>query len=141
LLPSQLLWFPLKEENRKGWIVTQVLIVDDSLISRMFMRKAVGKRLPDATVSEAANGHDALTSTEGKVIDIALLDLNMPGGINGLALAKMLTDKRPDIKIALVTANVQSAVKEKASQIGVEFIAKPITEEKIGEFIDKCLGA
>ena len=65
----------------------------------------------------------------------------MPGGINGLALAKMLTDKRPDIKIALVTANVQSAVKEKASQIGVDFIAKPITEDKISEFIDKCLGS
>ena len=53
----------------------------------------------------------------------------------------MLKDKITDIKIALVTANVQSAVKEKASQIGVEFIAKPITEEKIGEFIDKCLGS
>ena len=92
-------------------------------------------------MTEAANGHDALTSIEGKVIEIALLDLNMPGGINGLALAKMLKDKRTDIKIALVTANVQSAVKEKASQIGVEFIAKPITEEKIGEFIDKCLGS
>lgn len=121
--------------------MTQVLIVDDSLISRMFMRKAVGKRLPDASVTEAANGHDALTSVEGKTIDIALLDLNMPGGINGLALAKMLADKRPTIKIALVTANVQSAVKEKASSLGVDFIAKPITEEKIGEFIDKCLGS
>ena len=30
-------------EKLWGWIVTQVLIVDDSLISRMFMRKAVGK--------------------------------------------------------------------------------------------------
>ena len=115
-----------------------ILIVDDSLISRMFMRKAVQGAFADWNVLEASNGHDALSAVEGKSVDIALLDLNMPGGINGLALARSLKDLYANIQIALVTANIQSAVREKASALGVEFIAKPITEDKIVEFLKTC---
>jgi CheY-like chemotaxis protein len=115
-----------------------ILIVDDSLISRMFMRKAVQGTFSHWNVLEASNGHDALSAVEGKQVDIALLDLNMPGGINGLALAKSLKDVYTNIQIALVTANIQSAVREKASALGVEFIAKPITEDKIVDFLKTC---
>ena len=115
-----------------------ILIVDDSLISRMFMRKAVQGTYSHWNLLEASNGHDALSAVEGKHIDIALLDLNMPGGINGLALAKSLKDVYTNIQIALVTANIQSAVREKASALGVEFIAKPITEDKIVDFLKTC---
>jgi CheY-like chemotaxis protein len=115
-----------------------ILIVDDSLISRMFMRKAVQGTFSHWNVLEASNGHDALSAVEGKQVNIALLDLNMPGGINGLALAKSLKDVYTDIQIALVTANIQSAVREKASALGVEFIAKPITEDKIVDFLKTC---
>jgi CheY-like chemotaxis protein len=115
-----------------------ILIVDDSLISRMFMRKAVQGTFSHWNVLEASNGHDALSAVEGKQVDIALLDLNMPGGINGLALAKSLKDVYANIQIALVTANIQSAVREKASALGVEFIAKPITEDKIVDFLKTC---
>ena len=117
-----------------------ILIVDDSLISRMFMRKAVQGNYPDWSVLEANNAQDALTTIEGKSIDIALLDLNMPGGINGLALARSLKDLFTSCSIALVTANIQSAVREKADALGIEFIAKPITEEKIVGFLAKCDG-
>ena len=117
-----------------------ILIVDDSLISRMFMRKAVQGNYPDWSVLEANNAQDALTTIEGKSIDIALLDLNMPGGINGLALARSLKDLFSSCSIALVTANIQSAVREKADALGIEFIAKPITEEKIVGFLAKCDG-
>ena len=115
-----------------------ILIVDDSLISRMFMRKAVQGAYSEWNVLEASNGHDALSAVEGKAVDIALLDLNMPGGINGLALARSLKDLYANIQIALVTANIQSAVREKASALGVEFIAKPITEDKIVDFLKTC---
>ena len=115
-----------------------ILIVDDSLISRMFMRKAVQGAFSHWNVLEASNGHDALSAVEGKSVDIALLDLNMPGGINGLALARSLKDLFSNIQIALVTANIQSAVREKASALGVEFIAKPITEDKIVDFLKTC---
>ena len=115
-----------------------ILLVDDSLISRMFMRKAVQGAYSHSNVLEASNGHDALSAVEGKSVDIALLDLNMPGGINGLALARSLKDLFTDIDIALVTANIQSAVREKASALGVEFIAKPITEDKIVDFLKTC---
>lgn len=102
------------------------------------MRKAVQGSYSHWEVLEANNGHDALSTVEGKDVDIALLDLNMPGGINGLALARSLKDLYTNISIALVTANIQSAVREKASALGVAFIAKPITEDKIVDFLKQC---
>ncbi len=115
-----------------------ILIVDDSLISRLFMKKAVEANFPDLKIIEAGNAQEALTSLAGVSVNVALLDLNMPGGINGLALAKTLQDNHDGVQIALVTANVQLSIQEKADSLGVAFIAKPVTEEKINGFLEKC---
>ena len=116
-----------------------ILIVDDSLISRLFMKKAVEASYPDWKIIEAGNAQEALASVEDNPISIALLDLNMPGGINGLALAKTLQDSQDNIQIALVTANVQMSIQEKADSLGVAFVAKPVTEDKITAFLEQCL--
>ena len=115
-----------------------ILIVDDSLISWLFMKKAVEANFPDLKIIEAGNAQEALTSLAGVSVNVALLDLNMPGGINGLALAKTLQDNHDGVQIALVTANVQLSIQEKADSLGVAFIAKPVTEEKINGFLEKC---
>ena len=52
---------------------------------------------------------------------------------------KTLQDTHEGVKIALVTANVQLSIQEKADSLGVAFIAKPVTEEKISNFLDQCL--
>jgi len=116
-----------------------ILIVDDSLISRLFMKKAVEASYPDWKIIEAGNAQEALASVGDNPISIALLDLNMPGGINGLALAKTLQDSQDNIQIALVTANVQLSIQEKADSLGVAFVAKPVTEDKITAFLEQCL--
>ncbi|MEE2960055.1 MAG: response regulator [Myxococcota bacterium] len=113
----------------------KVLIVDDSVISRMFMRRAVQGSYADWEVIEASNGQEALVKLAQVEVDVAFLDLNMPGGINGLSLAKTLKAKSSSVRIALVTANIQSAVREKAEELGIEFIPKPITDEKIINFL------
>ena len=114
------------------------LIVDDSLISRLFMKKAVQATFPNWEIIEAGNAQEALSSVGDVSVNVALLDLNMPGGINGLALAKTLQDSHEGVQIALVTANVQLSIQEKADSLGVAFIAKPVTEEKISGFLEKC---
>lgn len=107
-----------------------VLVVDDSKMSRMMIKRIITEHFPEWRVIEAGNGTEALTVTEGEHIDIMTLDVNM-SGMNGLELGEKLHERFPEAKISLVTANIQSAMREKARASKMQFIPKPITEERI----------
>ncbi|ALG68126.1 response regulator transcription factor [Beggiatoa leptomitoformis] len=111
-----------------------ILVVDDSRVSRMLIRAIINQANPQAEIIEASNGDEALSKTESHPVDIATLDLNMPG-MDGLLLASKLLEKYPQAKIGLLTANIQEMVRQKAHLMGIQFISKPITEEKILNFL------
>jgi CheY-like chemotaxis protein len=111
-----------------------ILVVDDSRVSRMLIRAIITHADPQATVIEANNGEEALAAAESAQITIATLDLNMPG-MDGLLLASKLLQRFPQAKIGLLTANIQESIQHKAEALGIGFISKPITEEKILSFI------
>jgi len=85
-------------------------------------------------VIEAESGEDALSKVEGASFDVATLDLNMPG-IDGIELAEKLKPQFPNADYSLLTANIQDVIRERATSVGIGFIEKPITEEKILAFI------
>lgn len=115
--------------------VKSVMIVDDSLVSRMMLKTIISELEPEWEIVEAANAEQALRlAEERESFDILTLDMNMPGK-DGLSIAPNLLDKFPDAKIALLTANIQDSVRNKASAMGLVFIPKPITEEKMEQFI------
>ena len=80
-----------------------ILIVEDEALVRL---SAVGM-LEDAgfRMIEAVNGDEALELLEADS-DVQLLftDINMPGAINGLALAKRVHDRWPHIGIMVASA-------------------------------------
>lgn len=112
-----------------------ILVVDDSLLARMMLKKIVAKIRPNAEIFEGKDGADALAKITGQCIHIALVDYNMPG-MNGLELARILIQQYPGISIALVTANIQDYIAKEALDIGIRFIQKPLEQEKIEHFID-----
>lgn len=58
---------------------TRVLIVDDSRIMRMAMRKAACQAgIADERIREAENGQVALDQIRSEEPDLVLLDINMP---------------------------------------------------------------
>lgn len=111
-----------------------VLIVDDSRMSRMMISTIIKTHHPDWTIIDAASGEEALQKANGKIIDLMTLDMNMPG-MDGITLGTQLRSLFPDADIALVTANIQDAVKQKAEEAQLSFIAKPITEDRIMEYV------
>lgn len=117
---------------------TTMLIIDDSQVSRMMLRAIINSEQPEWDVLEAANADEALQRAKDNDIDVITLDMNMPG-TDGLTVAPELQLSCPQAKIALLTANIQSAVKDKAEGLGLIFIAKPITEEKIIGFINQSV--
>ena len=113
---------------------TTVLIVDDSRLARIVASKLVKQLKPDWGLLEAANADEALAHVSGGQVDLALIDFNMPGQ-DGLALAAQLRESRPDIPIAIISANIQDEVIARARAINATFVAKPVTEEGLTGFL------
>lgn len=79
-----------------------VLVVEDEALIRFdvadFLREG------GYHVVEAASGEDALAIlTSGRRIDLVFTDIQMPGQLDGLALARWCLAHRPQIKVILTS--------------------------------------
>ncbi len=113
---------------------TTVLVVDDSRVSRMMARQFILSARPGWTVEDAATGEEALDKVKLIHPALILIDVNMPG-IGGMAAAEQLRDLCPQAHISLLTANVQNATRNRANELGIGFMEKPITEARIHALI------
>jgi two-component system chemotaxis response regulator CheY len=111
-----------------------VLVVDDSRVSRMMARQFILSARPCWSVEDAASGEEALEKVKTISPALILIDVNMPG-IGGMAAAEQLRTLCPQAHISLVTANVQNATRNRAAELGIAFMEKPITEARIHALI------
>ena len=107
-----------------------VLVVDDSRVSRLMARQFILSAQPDWQVEEAATGEEAIGKAQASAPALIIIDVNMPG-MGGLAAAEQLRTICPSSHITLLTANVQNATRNRAAELGVGFMEKPITEVRI----------
>ena len=115
----------------------RTLIVDDSLSTRMMTTSMLAKLCPDWSVVQAKDGSDALAKCAEDEFDNCLVDVNMPG-IDGFELASLLREKYPTAHICMLTANIQTKIQERAAAAGFQFLAKPVSSEKLEMFISAC---
>lgn len=112
-----------------------ILVVDDSLVSRMMIKTIIESHVQEVDIIEAGNGEQALDKVnQDKAIDIAFVDYNMPG-MTGLELISALAEKLTIPQVVLLTANIQDGIKNQALAAGVTFMNKPIDEEVIATFL------
>ncbi len=111
-----------------------VLIVDDSRVSRMMARQYIAGLHADWIVEEAGTGEESLVKARQTAPDLILMDVNMPG-MGGIAAAEQLRQEFPAVPISLLTANVQTATRERAIAMGLGFVEKPITEARIAQLL------
>jgi CheY-like chemotaxis protein len=117
-------------------IVTyKVLIVDDSKLARMSVVKLLSALHPDWPRLEAANADEALLQIDQQHPDIVLLDFNMPGK-DGLAFAAELGQRSSHLCVAVISANRQVEVIQRAQDTGATFLAKPLTAQALAEFLE-----
>ena len=115
-------------------VATSILIVDDSKLARIVVGKAVAAIRPGWERLEAGSAAEALELLDRRDVDVVILDYNMPGQ-NGLELAEELRQRRPDMPIAVATANIQDEIIARARAANAAFVPKPITEETLRPFL------
>jgi DNA-binding NarL/FixJ family response regulator len=112
----------------------KILVVDDSKLARMAVSKVLNTMYPDCIRIEAANADEALDKVKSDNPDIAVFDFNMPGR-DGLTLAAEVLALKPSMPLAIISANHQKEVVDRAHAIGATFLGKPVTEPALKEFM------
>lgn len=85
------------------------------------------------------SGEQLLDYLRENPLDVVFLDIEMPG-INGLQLSEQIQDLNENIEIIFVTAFNQYAVEAFELQ-AMDYIMKPLTEERLGKTIRRLLKA
>ena len=88
-------------------------------------------------VGTAANGYEALDLIDKKDADICILDINMPL-LDGIEAARLIKEKKPALKIIILTNYNDKEFITEMLQIGVSgYILKNSTRQELIEAINK----
>ncbi|MBP5248581.1 MAG: response regulator, partial [Lachnospiraceae bacterium] len=99
--------------------MTKVMIVDDEKYVRMGIKNETDWALIGCeVVGEAANGEAALAVFDETDPDLVISDIRMPG-MDGLALAEKLMEKKPSVKVIFLSAFDEFEYARKAVRLGV----------------------
>ncbi len=117
--------------------MSKILIVDDSIFTRSMLKKLV-KEMGHETI-EATNGREGLDAIAIEEPDVVITDLLMPE-MDGIGLLEAVKEKKIDIPIVVLSANIQDTVREQCLELGAtEFFNKPPNKEKLQKYIEGCL--
>ena len=112
--------------------IKSVLIVDDSRVARILIRNIILSIHPHWIITEAVNGKEAIERVRVETPNYVTMDYNMPD-INGIEAAQQILQYAPQTIIALFTANIQANTHAQAEKLGIGFVDKPITVERINQ--------
>lgn len=115
-----------------------LLIVDDSKVSRMRIRAFFASHCPQWTIQEAASGDEAVVMAASAPPDYATMDVNMPG-MSGYETAQLMLAHSPQIRIVMLTANIQESSRQVAASLNLSFVAKPATEASLTQALNYLL--
>lgn len=119
----------------------KILVVDDHTQLRQLIEVALAGR--DRRILHAESGEEAFTVARRELPDLVLLDIMLPGGIDGLEVARRLREdtQTADCAIIAVTAKAQQLDRLEAEQAGVDdYLTKPFTLAQLRGRVDELIG-
>jgi DNA-binding response OmpR family regulator len=106
-----------------------ILIVDDDRNTRRLYRAVL--EADGYQVSEACNGNEALDVMEQEHIDLAVVDIMMPG-MDGYEFTKALREADEALPVLMVSAKQLPEDKRKGFLVGTDdYMTKPVDEEEM----------
>ena len=118
--------------------MSKILVVDDEAIITMQLEKRLSV-MGYSIAGMAASGEDAVEKARRFRPDLVLMDIVMPGKMNGIEAAVIIT-KELDIPVVFITAYADDSIIEKAkSARPYGYIVKPFNELEIKAAIEVAL--
>lgn len=117
----------------------KVLLVDDHKIVRQGVR-AYLQTLADITViAEADSGAAAVGAVEQHHPDVVLMDLEMPGELDGITATRQIRKAHPETQVIVVTSHHQDEYIFPAIRAGaISYLLKDIEPDELADAIRKA---
>ena len=118
----------------------RLLIADDEMIERAVLYKTLKENLGEqCEIFQAENGREALRIYEEEKIQIAILDIEMPG-INGIGAAEKIRETDKDCCIIFLTAFDEFAYAKKAITVrALDYLLKPYNDEELILVVEEAM--
>jgi DNA-binding NtrC family response regulator len=118
----------------------RVLVVDDEEDFLETLVKRLEKRNIDAT--GARSGEEALELIKEKLFDVVLLDIKMPGGMDGIEALREMKRVQPLAEVILLTGHGSVETSIEGMKLGAfDYLLKPVKLEdlllKLGQAFEK----
>lgn len=112
----------------------EVLIVEDQFTTRMAAADAISDM--GLHVREAGDADEALQAMDNYPnIGVLFTDIQMPGQINGLDLAKQVHEDRPDVELIVTSGGIK--VKDSELPDHGTFLSKPYHTSRLVEIVEQ----
>ena len=118
--------------------MAKILVVDDEAIITMQLEERL-TTMGYTVAGMAASGEEAIDKARRLRPDLVLMDIVMPGKMNGIEAANVVTNEL-DIPVVFVTSYADDAIIEKAKSVRpYGYIVKPFNELEIKAAIEVAL--
>jgi DNA-binding NtrC family response regulator len=108
----------------------RVLVVDDEQDFLETLVNRLNKRKIDTT--GAKSGEEALELMNKKLFDVVILDVKMPGGIDGIEALREMKKVQPLAEVILLTGHASVETSIEGMKLGAfDYLMKPIKLEEL----------
>jgi DNA-binding NarL/FixJ family response regulator len=115
----------------------KIMVVDDHQLMIDGIRSVLANQSEIQIVAEANNGNEALRIAQEVIIDIILMDINMPE-LDGIECTRILLEKRPDIRIIGLSQFAEKRFIKNMMKNGARgYLLKDTSREELVEAIKK----
>ncbi|NOY59726.1 MAG: response regulator [Calditrichaeota bacterium] len=115
-----------------------ILIVDDDSAIRKYLSYTLNSA--NYQVELATDGYEALTQARNSKYDLAIVDLVLPGEMNGMDIINSLKTISPDTRVIATSAYSGQAFGDKTTRAGADiFITKTLLAEKLLTSVESLL--
>jgi DNA-binding NarL/FixJ family response regulator len=117
----------------------RIMIVDDHIIVRQGIAQLVNRE-PDLDVRyEAGDADSALALLNAEPVDLAIVDISLPG-TSGLELVKMMHTQKPNLPILMMSMHDEALYSDRAFRAGAKgYVMKQEATERLLMAIRKIL--
>lgn len=117
----------------------RALILDDEPDSLAYSKAALAALIPEENICAASSVVEAMGILEGRPVDIAFLDIEMPD-TNGFSVAEYVHSAYPDIPVVFLTGHVELGFKSFDYQ-PFDFLSKPVDVLRLRKTLERFLTA
>lgn len=109
----------------------KILIADDHPLIAEGIKNTFDNHSDFEVVAFVENGKEALNYIKSNIVDVALLDINMPV-LDGVACAKEILENHKEVKVAMLSMYQEASVIKNLITIGVKgYMLKTIPSDEL----------